>query len=160
MLDQEATGQQSLSCQYSAPLQRARLRRQCSTADAHRLGLQHLGDVHQGGKVLGHLVVIGQVGDDLAVAGAVALVVLHDVGGHVPFRRFGVGGHGLPGRAAIGSQTRWQSAGTAGGKSGMACSHATLPTGGGRRWWGCPEFRAAARRRASWASRRDLGLLP
>lgn len=31
MLDHEATGQQSLSCQKSVPEQRARIRRQCST---------------------------------------------------------------------------------------------------------------------------------
>ena len=60
----------------------------------HGLGLQQLGGIDQVGQLPGVEVHLGQVGDNPAVGGGVALVLLHHIGEDIPV--FG-SGEGLDG---------------------------------------------------------------
>ena len=64
-------------------------------AAAHGLGLQELGSVDQGVQVPGIQVMLGQVVQDLAVGGRIALMLLHDIGEDVPVRGQGEAFNGL-----------------------------------------------------------------
>jgi hypothetical protein len=77
MLAQEATGQQSLSCQKIEPMQRGRSHRRCSAPTLHALGLQHLADIEQRGKILRLGIIPQQVLVDQGVADRALLVREH-----------------------------------------------------------------------------------